>query len=271
MNDVARVDQARADAAADRCDDGREAELDLREVDLRVVVLDRRVELRDERLLRVELLLRRRVLRDQRGVALQVDARVRERGLVLGARGLGLQQLRLQRARVEPGDDLALLDVLAFREADRVELAVDACLDRHGERGRHRADAGAEDGHVLRLDQDGLDHDRRLGGLLLVVVVGGLGRTFDGPEAEAEDGDRDRGKGPGGAVAREGRGHGVVGSGHCGSAGVAAAVGSGLSVALQPPPVAVTSAMLAAIRRPRSCTAVRWLVSDSVCAVTTLR
>ena len=138
MHDVAGVDQARSHAAVHRRGDAGEAQLHLGELHLCGVGLHGRFELVHQRLLRVDLLLRGGVLRDQRGVALEVGARVDELGLVLGFCRLRLCELGLQRARVELREQLAGLDVLPFDKADLVELPVDARLDRDRGHGGNR-------------------------------------------------------------------------------------------------------------------------------------
>jgi hypothetical protein len=71
-----------------------------------LIGLDRRLVLAHERLLRVDLLLGDRVLREQRLVALEVDLRVGEQRLVLRHLALRLAELHLERARVDVGEHL---------------------------------------------------------------------------------------------------------------------------------------------------------------------
>jgi hypothetical protein len=72
-----------------------------------LVGLDRAFELADERLLRVELLLRDSVLGQQVPIADDIDACVVELRLVAGQRALGLAQRRLEGARVDLRERLA--------------------------------------------------------------------------------------------------------------------------------------------------------------------
>ena len=76
VHDVAGIDLAQADAPADRRGDARVGELQPGVVDRRLVGLHRALVLPHQRFLRVDLLLRDRVLREQRPVALEVELRV---------------------------------------------------------------------------------------------------------------------------------------------------------------------------------------------------
>ena len=109
----------KSDAAADRRGDARIGELQLRAVDRALVRLHRALVLAHQRLLRVDLLLRDRVLREQRPVALEVDLRVLEQRLVLGHLADGLRQLHLERPRIDLGEQVAGLDDLPFAETRR--------------------------------------------------------------------------------------------------------------------------------------------------------
>ena len=79
-----------------------------------------------QRFLRVDLLLRDGILREQRAVALEVDLRVLEQRLILGHLAARLRQLDLEGTRVDLGEQVAGLDELAFAKGDAHELAVDA-------------------------------------------------------------------------------------------------------------------------------------------------
>ncbi len=109
-----------------RCSHAAVGELQLRVVDRRLVGLDRALVLADERLLRVDLLLRDRVLGKQRAIALEIDLRVLEQRLVLRHLPLRLPELDLERPRVDLGQQVAGLHDLALLERDLHELPVDA-------------------------------------------------------------------------------------------------------------------------------------------------
>ena len=82
-------------------------ELQLRVVDRALVGLHRALVLAHQRLLRVDLLLRDRILREQRAIALEVDLRVVEQRLVLGELAAGLRELHLERTRIDLGEEIA--------------------------------------------------------------------------------------------------------------------------------------------------------------------
>ena len=106
--------------AADRRCHAAVGELQLGAVDLALVGLDRALVLANQRFLRIDLLLRNRILREQRTVALEVELRVLEQRLILGHLALRLRQLDLERAGIDLGKELARLDDLAFAKATRI-------------------------------------------------------------------------------------------------------------------------------------------------------
>jgi hypothetical protein len=83
MNDVAGIDEAEARLAGKGRTDRRIAELGLRIVDRGLVTLDLCIELVDLRLLRVQLLPRGVILLGQSAVALEIELRIFQIGLVL--------------------------------------------------------------------------------------------------------------------------------------------------------------------------------------------
>src|SRR5882672_983586 len=138
-DDVARIDEAQAQAAPDRRSDGGVDELQLRIVDLALVEFHRALVLAHQRLLGVDLLLGDRILRVQAAVALDVDARVREQRLVARHLALGLGELRLISPRIDGGEHVPRLHDLAFGEGDPDELAVDPASHRHRPERRYAA------------------------------------------------------------------------------------------------------------------------------------
>ena len=74
----------------------------------------------------VEIGDRRRVLRDQLGVAADVALGAFELRLVARDVAFGLEDLRLDRAAVERDQEIALLHARAVGEMDLGDLAVDA-------------------------------------------------------------------------------------------------------------------------------------------------
>ena len=137
---IAGVNLAQPDAAGDRRDDAAIGQVQLLGVDLGLIGLHDRRLLLHRRRLGVEGLARDRVLCDERLVALQIDLGVFQRGLILRQLRLGLSQRDLVGPRVDLGEEIALVDHLAFLEGDLDELPVDLRLDGdHRERG-HRAE-----------------------------------------------------------------------------------------------------------------------------------
>ncbi len=267
VHDVARIDQARADATAHRRDDARVAELHLRKVDLRVVGLHGGLELPDQRLLGIELLLGRGLLRVEVGVALEVDARVAELREVARALRLGLLELCLEGARVELREELAFLHVLPFDEAHALELTVDARLHGHARQRCDGADSRAEDRDILHLHPHGGDGHRCRGPrrwsnfLRVAAPEPQRGENEQQHAAERED------AAPCGVRCGTRHGGDLQGVVPCNGAALEA---SGVPTD-QPPPIAAISATLVVICRLRSCTAVRAFERESACAVTTAR
>jgi len=88
----------------------------------RLIGLQRRFVLADQRLLRVELLTGNRVLLDQQAVAREIELRVLEQGLVARQLPVGLLELHLERARIDLGQEIAGADKLPFLESQTHQL-----------------------------------------------------------------------------------------------------------------------------------------------------
>ena len=129
-HDVARVHLPQAHAPADRRHDPGVRELQLGVGDPALVGLHRGFVLPHQRLLGVDLLAGDRVLREQRAVALEVQARVLEQRLVARELPGGQRELDLERPRIDLGEEVARLDHLALLEGDAHDLAVDAAADQ---------------------------------------------------------------------------------------------------------------------------------------------
>ncbi len=163
MNDVAGVDEPQPGAAGDRRDDAGVGEHRLGVLDRALIRLHLRLELSDQRLLGVVLLAARRVRRGQLGVAVEIDARVAEQGFVHRPLGDRLVELGAIDGGVDVGEDEALLDVLAFLEIHRDQLAVDLGAHGHDVERAARPDAVEIDRDVL-LGRRGREHrNRRVG------------------------------------------------------------------------------------------------------------
>jgi len=140
VDDVSRIDLPQSDAAGDRRGNPRIRQLQLRVVDCRLVSDQRGFHLAHQRLLRVDLLLRDRVLCEQCPITLKVDLRIAEQRLVLRHLALRLLEHHLEGARIDLGEHVAGFDDLSFGERDPHQLPIHA--GPHGDRiaRRHRAE-----------------------------------------------------------------------------------------------------------------------------------
>ena len=137
----------------------RKRQLELRVVHLRVVRLDRPLDLLDQRLLSRELLPGNELPLEEGTEVLQVGAGVGQPGLVLGPLRFGLRQRHLVGTRIDFRQDLTRLYPLTFLEVDADELAVQSAAHDHRVDRRHRAECLQGNSDTSGL---GLDHtDRR--------------------------------------------------------------------------------------------------------------
>src|ERR1700729_1070957 len=150
IDDIADIDLTQADDAGDRRLDVSVIELGLRIVDGSCVSRDLGGELRYAGALGVELLAGGELT--QLDEALQVQVDVGEIGLVLLFLGLGRVERRLIGPRIDFGQQVALLDVLAFGKRDLVDLAVDAGTHEDGVEGLNGSKACQVDWKVRLLD-----------------------------------------------------------------------------------------------------------------------
>ena len=118
VHDVAGVHQTQPHAAGDRRGDAAVGELNLRGVDLALVVLDRALELVNQRFLGVQLLPRHRVRRDEHLEPLEIDPGVVEQRLIALELAFELGELRLERARVDLRQQISAADDLPLLEPD---------------------------------------------------------------------------------------------------------------------------------------------------------
>ena len=168
MDDVAGIDLAEADIAVDGGDDRRVAELSLGAFDRGLVGQDGCLEVVDLGLLLIDRLLRARTLDHQRREAVEVLLVGHQLGFVLDPLCLGLIDHRLVRPRIDHGEHVAFVDLLAFDEVDALQLAVDLRADGDGIDGLHRTQSVEVDGHVARRGfHHGDGHRRGLGSLRL--------------------------------------------------------------------------------------------------------
>ena len=114
--------------------------------------------LRDQRDLGVERLARHGVLRREALVAGEVDLRALQQRLVARQIAVGLRQRGFVGPRVDLGDQIAFLDLVAFLEIDLEQIAADLAADGHGRERSNGAERIEIDSDVALAD--GLGHDR---------------------------------------------------------------------------------------------------------------
>ncbi len=198
---VAGIDQPHAEPAVDRGADIGKAEIEPGILDLRLIGLDRGLQLLHQRLLLVIGLPRLGPGREELAPAGEIGLRADELRLVLLLRRHRLVERGLERAGIDLDQRRAGLDVLAFGKGDLDDLAVDPALDRDHVERLDRADRIQEDRHVGGRDNAGGDRNPGRGRRRL-----GLGARRDGAD-EPRHHDRRQG---------EGHGRGDRGSSHGG-------------------------------------------------------
>ena len=123
-----------------------------------------------------DLLLGDRILLGELLIAGEVALGLAEQRRVLGQLPLRLRQRRLIGARIDLGEEVALLDDLALGEPDFLQVAGDLGADGHGLERRHRAEGVDGQRHVAER------HRRHPHGLRRLPVSAGvftlLGRGF---------------------------------------------------------------------------------------------
>lgn len=160
VDDVPRVDETETEASGDRGGDAAVVDVGGGGIDLALIELDRALVLTYERRLLVERLLRDRIFAPESFVARQVDPRFGQQRLVAGELPLGLQQLGLEWARVDLGEQVAFTNELALAVWNVHQLAVHAGVNGDGVDRRDRTEAREVDadvslGRSCRLDRDG--------------------------------------------------------------------------------------------------------------------
>ncbi|OIQ80319.1 hypothetical protein GALL_379250 [mine drainage metagenome] len=178
MNLISRIHQAQADNPVERRRDAAIAQLQPGVVHLRLIHGNRRTGLAQQGLLRIHLLPGNGILRQQRGIAIQIHLDVVQSGFVLGELGRHLRQLGFVRPRIDFRQQVARSDGLTLAKIDLHELAVDAGLDGDGIARRDRADRlqvdidiscrghGRQHRHRARLGIGGSLHRRHLPALV---------------------------------------------------------------------------------------------------------
>ena len=123
-----------------------------------------------------DLLQGDRILGPKLLIAREIGLRLGMKGGVLGQLSLRLRQSRLVETRVDLGEDVALLDRLAFGKIDLLEHARHLALDRGRIQGLNRSNARKHDWLVVLLHLRGDDRDRGCGA--------GAGGLVSDPAAE---------------------------------------------------------------------------------------
>ncbi len=160
---IARIHPAGPGASGQRRRDAGVVELDARGLDLGLVGLDRRLQHRHLGALGIQGLAVDGAVARQFDVAGEVLAGIVQLRLVARPLGQGLGQLGLLHPVVEPRDELPFMHDLAFAEAHRFQLAVDARAYRHAGPGLDRAQPLEADGHVAHGHVRRMHQDRRRG------------------------------------------------------------------------------------------------------------
>ena len=166
VDHIAQIRLAQAQAPRDGRRDLGIAQLQLGRIDLTLVCRHRALQLAHQRFLGIDLLACDGILLEQLAVTLQVQLRILELSLIPGQRTLHLGQRSRKAARVDLGQQLACLDLIAFLEMQLEQLARD--LGAHHGRGpcAHGADGADEYPHVALLHHShgyglGLSHAAR--------------------------------------------------------------------------------------------------------------
>ena len=191
MDHVAGVHEAEAHAARDGRGDPAVGEVEARVRHLSGIRLQGGLELVHGRDLGVELLAGNGVLLDQDLVALEIEARVLQRRLVLRVLAFLLLERDLEGTGIDLGQQVALAHELAFFIADGDELAVDAAAHGDGVDGGDGAEAVEVDRHLAGARGHRHHRDHAAGG---PVADGGLAAAAAQDEDQRDDGDSAHGQ-----------------------------------------------------------------------------
>src|SRR5579883_166048 len=170
MDEVAGIDQPYAHASIARRRDHGAIELDLRGFDRRIVARHRGRELIDLALLQIEVLLGGEALVGERAQARQVLLSGEELRLVLALLGPSLIERRLEQARVDGGENVALVDTLPLGEPHVLQLAVDLAADRNAHGGLYGAEPAQINRHVAARGHSYSDHRSIRSGIALAAL-----------------------------------------------------------------------------------------------------
>src|SRR4029077_3354743 len=139
VDDVAGIDEAETDTSGNGSGDAGVRQLKLCIIDLRLIGLDRSVELTDRGALRIELLFWDNAFLIQQLETFQIHLGIFALGDIFGQLTLGLFELNLKRTRIDFGKEIANFYKLAFLKGDVDELAINAAADGHSVERSNRA------------------------------------------------------------------------------------------------------------------------------------
>src|SRR5713101_2799121 len=151
VDNVAGVNEAQADASADRRSDAAIDELELGVVDLPLIGANGAVKLANECCLSIELLLRNDAFLEEKLETFVINLGVLALRLVFGELAFSLFKLHLERARVDLRQKIALVDELAFFEGNVDELPIDAAVYCNGIEGGYGAKTIEVNGEIAPL------------------------------------------------------------------------------------------------------------------------
>src|SRR5882762_7313963 len=132
VDDVAGIDEAETDTSGNGSGDAGVGQLKLCVIDLRLIGLDRSVELADGGALRIELLFWDNAFLIQQLETFQIHLGVFALSDIFGQLALGLFELHLKRTRIDFGKEIANFYKLAFFKGDVDELAINPAADGDG-------------------------------------------------------------------------------------------------------------------------------------------
>ena len=140
LHDVAGIDQSKTHAAVDRRSDMAVGNVQLRVLDLSLIVPYSALILRDDLLLIVQLLFGNRIPGEGLLIALQIDARFVQNRLIVRQLSLDLCQCRLIGPRINLQKGIALMNDLPLLIVHAVDLPHHAAGYGHGINRRHGAE-----------------------------------------------------------------------------------------------------------------------------------
>src|SRR6266849_724388 len=158
MNDVADIDEAQPDAAADRRGDAGISELKFGVVDLTQIRRDGPIKLTDQCGLGIQLLLGNDAFLKKKLESFEIHFSVSALGLILGELPQRLRKLDLEGTRIDLCEKIAFVDELAFLKRHSYDLPIHAAANRDGVEGGDSANAIEIDGQVATLGSG--DDDR---------------------------------------------------------------------------------------------------------------